>query len=367
MKYIPLYRHRIKKLLTVIVFSFLLFTVQGQTKKVLFLGNSYTSVNNLPKMVSDIASSVGDSLIFDSNAPGGYYLGDHFISTVSVNKIKSGNWDNVVLQDQSLSHASQPGFYPFSKASYKLDSIIKKFNLCAQTLFYVTWGRKNGAPYWDGNTNTPGTWSYYQMDSAIQLNYMLEADSLRAMASPAGAVWRYIRRNYPAIELFDADGSHPSQAGTYAAACCFYTALFRKDPSLISFDAGLTAIDAANIRNAAKVMVYDNFLIWNIGKYDYLINDVCLTSIQDLSNNSSVNIFPNPFYLQTTIQTTTFFQNSTLTLINSFGQIVKRLENVSGQQITLFRDNLPNGLYFLRLTEGKSNYFSLIKLVITDK
>lgn len=216
----------------------------------------------------------------------------------------------------------------------------------------------------NGNTNTIETWTYYQMDSTIQLNYMLEVDSLKAVASPVGAVWRYIRRNFPTIELFDADGSHPSQAGTYAAACCFYTALFRKDPSFISFDAGLSAIDAANIRNAAKVIVYDNFLIWNIGKYDYLINDVCLTSIQDLFNNSSVNIFPNPFYLETTIQTNTFFQNSTLTLLNSFGQTVKQLYNVSGQQIILFRDDLPSGLYFLRLTEGYNSNFSISKLVI---
>lgn len=303
---INLQMKRITKLLIILTFTLVVTIIQGQTKRVLFLGNSYTSVNNLPQMVSDVAASVGDNLIFDSNAPGGYYLGDHFISTVSLNKIKSGNWDNVVLQDQSQSHATQPGFHVFSKASYKLDSIIEKFNLCAQTLFYVTWGRKNGASYIDNNTNTIGTYTYYQMDSAIQLNYMLEADSLRAMASPVGAVWRYIKRNYPSIELFDADGSHPSQSGTYAAACCFYTALFRKNPTLISFNAGLSPIDAANIRNAAKVIVYDNFLIWNIGKYDYLMNDACLTSIQDLSDNSSVKIFPNPFYLQTTIQTQTF-------------------------------------------------------------
>ena len=134
MKYIALYLQRIKKLSIVWVFSFLLLTVQGQTKRVLFLGNSYTSVNNLPQMVSDVAASVGDNLIFDSNAPGGYYFGDHLINTVSVNKIKSGNWDYVVLQDQSLSHASHVGFYPFSTASYKLDTLIKKFSLCAQTL-----------------------------------------------------------------------------------------------------------------------------------------------------------------------------------------------------------------------------------------
>ena len=39
------------------------------TRKVLFLGNSYTSVNNLPKMVYDVALSAGDTLIYDSHTP----------------------------------------------------------------------------------------------------------------------------------------------------------------------------------------------------------------------------------------------------------------------------------------------------------
>lgn len=360
-----LHNRSVKRLLICLSLSLILVTVQCQTKRVLFLGNSYTSANNLPKMTSDVATSVGDILIFDSNAPGAYYLGDHVINTVSVNKIKTGNWDYVVLQDQSLSHASQAGFYPFSKASYKLDSIIKQSNLCVQTLFYITWGRKNGDNYFNGNTNTIENRTYYQMDSTIQLNYMFEADSLKAMASPVGAVWRYIRRNYPAIELFDTDGSHPSQAGTYAAACCFYTALFRKNPALISFNAGLSAVDAANIRNAAKVIVYDSFLQWNIGKYDYLVNGACSTSLENLSDNSAVTIFPNPFSLHTNIQTTIPFHNSTLTLLNSVGEAVKQIDNISGPTITLLRDNLPSGLYFLRLTKDNA-YFSISKLVITD-
>ena len=37
-----------------------------QSNKVLFLGNSYTGVNNLPQIISNIALSVGDNLIYDS-------------------------------------------------------------------------------------------------------------------------------------------------------------------------------------------------------------------------------------------------------------------------------------------------------------
>lgn len=47
----------------------------------------------------------------------------------------------------------------------------------------------------------------------------------------------------------------PSVAGTYAAACCFYTTIFRKDPTLISFNSSLTTIEADSIKMAAKLIV----------------------------------------------------------------------------------------------------------------
>src|SRR4051812_10943292 len=74
---------------------------QPQTFRVLFIGNSYTYVNNLPQIVADVASSMGDSLIFDSYTIGGYTLEQHFADTNCTNKIKAGGWDYVILQEQS--------------------------------------------------------------------------------------------------------------------------------------------------------------------------------------------------------------------------------------------------------------------------
>ncbi len=79
-------------------------------------------------------------------------------------------------------------------------------------------------------------------------------------------------------------------------------------------------------------------------------------------------VFPNPFSSVTNIQTNNAFKDATLTLYSSFGQIVKQITSVTigaGETITLYRDNLPSGLYFLRLTQdGKT--FVTGKLVITD-
>ncbi|HOX79344.1 MAG TPA: PKD domain-containing protein [Bacteroidales bacterium] len=245
-----------------------LSNAQSLTKRALFLGNSYTYTNNLPQMVADVAVSAGDTLLYDSNMPGGYTLEGHSTNLVSLEKIAEGNWDYVVLQEQS-----QLPSFPISQVETEvfpyariLDSIINAENPCAETAFFMTWGRKNGdesnCSWW------PPVCTYAGMDSLLNLRYCMMADSNQAIVSPVGAVWKNIRQHDPSIELYQADGSHPSVAGTYAAACSFYASFFRKDPESITFDAALPATDAATIRAAAKTVVYDSLLTWHIGEYD---------------------------------------------------------------------------------------------------
>jgi hypothetical protein len=85
----------------------------------------------------------------------------------------------------------------------------------------------------------------------------------------------------------------------------------------------------------------------------------------ELSPVSEFKIYPNPFSSQTTLQTDNLLQNATFTVDNFFGQTVKQIKNISGHTVTLSRDNLPSGLYFVRLTEG-NKIIAVSKLVITD-
>jgi PKD repeat protein len=94
------------------------------------------------------------------------------------------------------------------------------------------------------------------------------ANDNHALVSPVGAVWKYIRTNFPLIELYNADESHPSFAGSYAAACTFYTTIFREDPTAISYIGSLDSITASSIRSAVKAMVFDSLSSWNVGNYD---------------------------------------------------------------------------------------------------
>lgn len=234
----------------------------ADTLRVLFIGNSYTEVNNLPKVVSDLAAAGGDRLIYQSNTPGGSTLKQHSTNATTLGLIAQGGWDYVVLQDQSQ-HPSFPDWqvardvYPYAK---KLDSLVHHYTPCARTVFYMTWGYKFGdqrnCPGW------PPVCTYQGMDSLLYLRYSIMAEDNEAWISPAGRVRRRIRALNPGIDLYTADSSHPSPAGTFAAALSFYAVLYGKDPVANTFNFNLNASDAAAIKAAAKVVAFDSLAYW---------------------------------------------------------------------------------------------------------
>ncbi|MBW8050104.1 MAG: T9SS type A sorting domain-containing protein [Cytophagales bacterium] len=95
-------------------------------------------------------------------------------------------------------------------------------------------------------------------------------------------------------------------------------------------------------------------------------NLTVLTGISTLTEqNTKIKIYPNPFSSSTTLQTDKAFKGAALTVYNSFGQQVKQIKNISGQTVILHSDNLPSGLYFIRLTQD-NKIISTDKLVIMD-
>jgi len=84
----------------------------------------------------------------------------------------------------------------------------------------------------------------------------------------------------------------------------------------------------------------------------------------DNSQNFDVNIYPNPFSSNTTIEINKNFKNGSFVLFNSFGQKVKQVENISESSININRGNLPSGMYFIRLTIDNKTITE--KLIISD-
>lgn len=338
---------------------------QNESKRVLFLGNSYTSSNNLTQLIANMATSIGDTLEWEMVAPGGYYLYDHSVSATSINKIESGNWDYVVLQDQSQATTLPETQMALGySTAHVLDSIINVHNPCAETMFYMTWGRKNGdsffhqiyAPWYAEDT-------YEFMDSLIHTRYMFMSNENNTEVSPVGAVWKYIRQNYPNIELYQPDESHPSLTGSYLAACCFYTSLFRKDPTLISYNSSLSVADANTIKDAVKLMVYDSLSNWNIGVYDSLNNIACPTAnlnVVEENETALLQITPNPATSQLIIKFASENIKEQILMYNSSGVLIREIEGLATTEIDI--KTLPNGLYFIRLKNYPNKAFKFLKI-----
>lgn len=262
---------RLPFLSIILSFGLFLCTLQGNAKtlRVLFLGNSYTSVNNLPLMVYQATQSAGDTLIYDWHAPGGQTLRYHELyDSISQSKIAAQQWDYVVLQEQSQlpSLPCNIRSEEVYNAAMSLSGTISGFGTgCKKVMFYMTWGRKNGDASFC--SSWPPSCTYQSMDSVIHTAYM-EMSENKGEVSPVGAVWKYIRTHHPEIELYSSDESHPSVAGTFAGACTFYAALFRKSPLSISYNPGLDTSTLRKIKNAAYRVVSLSPSTWRIGDFD---------------------------------------------------------------------------------------------------
>ena len=233
----------------------------AQPKRVLFVGNSYTYVNDLPGTIAAIANNMGDTISHTSVTPGGCTFSQH-CSGEAMTTICQGGWDVVVLQEQS-----QLPSFPQSQveneclpyAARLVDSVYAH-NPCAEPMFYMTWGRRDGdaqnARYF------PVLGSYWGMDSMLCERYTYMAEANDASLCPVGRVWRYLRTYHPDINLYDSDGSHPSVAGTYAAACAFYVMLFQRNPGAITYRGSLPFETAQTIREAVRQVVFLDLPRW---------------------------------------------------------------------------------------------------------
>jgi len=275
------------------VVCFLLFLhpaftpAQGVMRRALFLGNSYTYVNNLPLLTAAIAHTAGDSLYFDSNTPGGYTLGwqpiAHATDPVSLAKIQSGNWDFVILQEQSqipsITRLRDSCMFP---ASTILHNMAKATDPCTRVLFYLTWGRRfGGMQCFEPNYCSPDFTGFSQMQDSVSKSYKMVADSLHDWIAPVGEAWRFVLGHIPMV-LHDADNSHPNLNGSYLAACVFYDVMFGKPSAGNTFTAGLSPDTALMLQTAADSITFGYAGYWN------LYNDTPLASFSLTSSSDTV-------------------------------------------------------------------------------
>jgi hypothetical protein len=108
-------------------------------------------------------------------------------------------------------------------------------------------------------------------------------------------------------------------------------------------------------KRRAKVLAELNALGWTCP----------LISVAEKRRRAEISVYPNPFWTSATIETDEPMHNATLSIYNTWGQLVKRLTNISGRQYSLERDGLPPGIYLLKVREG-NKAVAQVKVLVTD-
>jgi hypothetical protein len=221
--------------------------------RILFVGDSYVFVNDLPGMLTRIASAALPRITTDEIVQGGAFLEDHWKNGIAQARIRAGGFTHVVLQGQSV-EAVLPFFTTgFARYAQHFGDLIVAAG--ARPTFFVTWARAAGADVYDSTSAQYLVPDADQMQDAITTNYGNAARRWpTSILACVGEAFRQSLQRYPEISLHQDDKSHPTMAGTYLAAGTFYVALTGNAvPDRAEVPGGVGAEDAAHLRDVARI------------------------------------------------------------------------------------------------------------------
>jgi hypothetical protein len=179
-----------------------LVTVQSRVERVLFIGNSLTFANDLPRMVQEVANDVaGLRVSCESVAFPNFSLEDHWADGRAQQKLMSGHWTLVVMQQGPSAGAE--GRTVLRKYGKRFAAVATARG--ARVAMYTVW---------------PSRARYGDMVRVIE-SHALAAQDAGGSVVPVGHAWRTALQHDPALPLYDGDGFHPSRTGTYLAALVF--------------------------------------------------------------------------------------------------------------------------------------------------
>ena len=209
--------------------------------KVVFIGNSLTFVNDLPRVLNRVAASASPAWTISADQnhlPGGSTLRSNWLSksgssmgTEALDLITKIKPDLVVLQDQS----SGPELAKYPELWH---AWIRGAG--ARTVLFMTWGKGDF-----------GGKLFKQTADTLESKYNKAGAQLGATVAPVGTAWK---RHYAksAVKLHSGDALHPSPHGTYLAALVFFSTLTGQDPAGLSTGGlNISAADAKILQQTA--------------------------------------------------------------------------------------------------------------------
>ena len=200
--------------------------------RILFIGNSYTSRNQLPRLLADLAAEATHPtrVEFDLVFAGGASLKRHWNAGVVQERLARQSWNYVVLQEQSTLPVKNPARYHDNVRLFAPEIARRG----AKMALYLTWSRQQAPDTQD------------RITAAVD-QIAAEVD---ALVVPVGLAWRTVMATRSDVLLYTDDGSHPTVAGSYLAACVFLGTLFGEAPR------GFSVSDALRLDRGVAAMLH---------------------------------------------------------------------------------------------------------------
>jgi regulation of enolase protein 1 (concanavalin A-like superfamily) len=194
--------------------------------RILIIGNSHTARNGLAYVFKNlVAKTDWQTPIVDPAVAGGTSLLEHTKRVATTDKIKIGNWDVVILQEDNTALEDE-----HLKGVNGLIPLIKAASPGAWVGFYQVAGFLNDPVEFPN-------WEYLFYDHTetnhrtivSDMNRLKNSFAVDSFAVYCGSAWANNYSQYgfkPPFRLHDTDGVHPTPIATYLNALIFYRAIY---------------------------------------------------------------------------------------------------------------------------------------------
>ena len=185
----------------------------------LFVGNSFTRMNQLDRLVRRLAEHDPGAMPLRARRETrpGCTLRRHWIARNAIAQIRNGGYTHVVLQGHSLRPLDRPD--ELAEYARRFDQEIDRAG--ASTVLYSTWARHPSSRFYQRREGLDPKTMQEQIDDV----YGRLAEELGAEVAPVGDAFLAAQRELPSVRLHGRDGFHPTEVGSFLAACVFYRTL----------------------------------------------------------------------------------------------------------------------------------------------
>ena len=193
----------LKKIVLIIVVCF--FT-SVNAQKILFVGNSLTYTNDLPKILEEISDNFGKIITTESLCFPNYAIIDHLNEGRLQAILSKEKFDYLIVQQGPSSQLE--GKKMLIEDGEKLKKLCDKYNI--KMAYFMVWTSKK--------------W-YHTFDLVIE-NHTIAAKQNKAILLPVGQIWKNYNTFKNVENLYGFDGFHPSKTGSFLSALVMFHQLF---------------------------------------------------------------------------------------------------------------------------------------------